>query len=163
MRETRFFRFLSCSPEDTLAIARALGEVLAPGDVVGLTGDLGAGKTLFCKGVGEALGVSPDRIVSPSFVIVPEHRGRLPFTHVDVYRLDTVREAEEIGLDETFSGEGVCLVEWAEKVTQLLPTDCVRVTFTVSDGDRREIAVAAPDQPRFETFRARSQRFQPGG
>ena len=102
-------------------------------------------------------------LISPSFVIVTEHRGRLPLTHVDVYRLDTVREAEEIGLDETFSGEGVCVVEWAEKVTELLPTDCVRVTFTVSDGDRREIAVAAPDQPRFETFRARSQRFQPGG
>ena len=153
----------SDSPEDTLEIARALGEILAPGDVVALTGDLGAGKTLFCKGVGEALGVSPDRIVSPSFVIVTEHRGRLPFTHVDVYRLDTVREAEEIGLDETFAGEGVCVVEWAEKVMELLPRDCVRVTFTVSDGDRREIAVAAPDQPRFETFRARSQRFQPGG
>jgi tRNA threonylcarbamoyladenosine biosynthesis protein TsaE len=156
--------FESRSPEDTLAIARALGEVMEPGDVVALTGDLGAGKTLFCKGVGEALGVSPDRIVSPSFVIVTEHRGRLPFTHVDVYRLDTVREAEEIGLDETFAGrEGICVVEWAEKVTELLPTDCIRVTFTVSGRDRREIAVAAPDQPRFETFRARSQRFQPGG
>src|SRR5512139_4203467 len=104
--------FSSDSPGDTLEIARALGEVLAPGDVVALTGDLGAGKTLFCKGVGEALGVSPDRIVSPSFVIVTEHRGRLPLTHVDVYRLDTVREAEEIGLDETLAGEGACVVEW---------------------------------------------------
>jgi tRNA threonylcarbamoyladenosine biosynthesis protein TsaE len=153
----------SGSPEDTLAIARALGEVLAPGDVVALTGELGAGKTVFCKGVGEALGIPPDRILSPSFTIVTEHRGRLPLTHVDVYRLDTVREAEEIGLDETLAGEGVCVVEWAEKVTELLPTDCVKVTFTISGGDRREIAVAVPDQPRFETFRARSKRFQPGG
>jgi tRNA threonylcarbamoyladenosine biosynthesis protein TsaE len=153
----------SGSPEDTLEIARALGEVLGPGDVVALAGDLGAGKTLFCKGVGEALGVPPDRIVSPSFVIATEHRGRLPFTHVDVYRLGSVREAEEIGLSETFSGDGVCVVEWAEKVTELLPTDSIRVTFTVSDGDRRSIEVAVPDQPRFEPFRARSQRFQPGG
>jgi tRNA threonylcarbamoyladenosine biosynthesis protein TsaE len=153
----------SGSPGDTLAIARALGEILAPGDVVGLTGELGAGKTLFCKGVGESLGIPPDRVLSPSFTIVTEHRGRLPLTHVDVYRLDTVREAEEIGLDETFSGHGVCVVEWAEKVSELLPRDCVRVTFTVSGGDRREITVVAPDQPRFETFRARSQRFQPGG
>ena len=157
------FGLFSTSPADTLAIARALGEVLAPGDVVALTGDLGAGKTLFCKGVGEALGIPADKIVSPSFTIVTEHWGRLPLAHVDVYRLDTLREAEEIGLDETFSGDGVCVVEWAEKVKELLPTDCVRVTFTVSGGDRREIAVAAPDQPRFETFRARSQRFQPGG
>ncbi len=149
--------------EDTLAIARALGEVLEPGDVVALTGDLGAGKTLFCKGIGEALGVPPDRIVSPSFVIATEHQGRLAFTHVDVYRLGSLREALEIGLDETMAGSGVCVVEWAEKVTELLPTDCIRVTFTVSGGDRRGISVVAPDQPRFEPFRVRSQRFQPGG
>ena len=153
----------SNSPEDTLAIARALGEVLEPGDVVALTGELGAGKTLFCKGVGEAIGIRPDTIVSPSFTIVTEHRGRLPLTHVDVYRLATRREAEEIGLSETFSGEGVCVVEWAEKVRELLPTDCVWVTFSLSGGDRRGITVLAPDRPRFETFRARSQRFHPGG
>jgi tRNA threonylcarbamoyladenosine biosynthesis protein TsaE len=156
--------FSSGSPEDTIAIARALAEVLEPGDVVALTGDLGAGKTLFCKGIGEALGVPPDRVVSPSFTIVTEHAGRIPLTHVDVYRLDSLREAEEIGLDETFAGrEGICVVEWAEKVTELLPTGCIRVTFTISGGDRRGIAVAAPDQPRFETFRARAQRFQSGG
>jgi len=156
-------RLSSGSPEDTLAIARALGEVLEPGDVVALTGDLGAGKTVFCKGVGEALGIPPGRIVSPSFTIVTEHRGRLPLTHVDVYRLATQREALEIGLDETFSGEGVCVVEWAEKVMELLPTDCIRVRFTISGGDRRGIAVTAPDQPRFRNFRARAQRFHPGG
>ena len=157
------FEFLSTSPEDTLAIACALGEVLEAGDVVALTGDLGAGKTLFCKGVGEALGVPPGRIVSPSFTIVTEHRGRIPLTHVDVYRLDTLREAEEIGLSETFSGAGVCVVEWAEKVRELLPTDCVWVILAISGDDRRGITVLAPDQPRFDAFRARSQRFQPGG
>lgn len=153
----------SASPEDTLAIARALGETLAPGDVVALTGELGAGKTLFCKGIGEALGIPPEKVVSPSFTIVTEHEGRIPLTHVDVYRLSSLREAEEIGLSETLAGRGVCVVEWAEKIAELLPTNCIRVTFTVSDGDRRGIAVAVPDQPRFEPFRARSQRFQPGG
>lgn len=153
----------SGSPEDTLAIARALGELLAPGDVVALTGDLGAGKTLFCKGIGEALGIPPGNVVSPSFTIVTEHSGRLPLTHVDVYRLDSVREAEEIGLAETLSGDGVCVVEWAEKVTELLPMDSIRVTFMVSGVDRRGITVHAPDQPRFRGFAARSQRFHPGG
>jgi tRNA threonylcarbamoyladenosine biosynthesis protein TsaE len=153
----------SRSPEDTLEIARALGSCLADGDLVALTGDLGAGKTLFCKGVGEALGIPPGRIASPTFTIVTRHEGPLPLTHVDVYRLDTVREAEEIGLDETFSGPGVCVVEWAEKVTELLPTDCIRVTFTISDEDERVIAVSVPDQPRFRGFHSRSQRFQPGG
>jgi len=74
---------LSSCEENTLEIARALGEILGPGDVVALTGDLGAGKTVFCKGVGEALGISPTRIVSPSFTIVTEHPGRLALCHVD--------------------------------------------------------------------------------
>jgi len=150
-------------PEDTLAIARALGSCLAGGDLVALTGDLGAGKTLFCKGIGESLGISPGNITSPSFTIATRHEARLPLTHVDVYRLESVVEALEIGLDEMFAGEGVCVVEWAEKVTELLPTDCVRVTFTISDEDERAISVSAPDQPRFHGFLSRSQRFQPGG
>ena len=156
-------RLHSGSPEDTLAIARALGGVLRPGDVVALHGDLGAGKTLFCKGVGEALGIPSERIVSPTFTIVTEHAGPVPLTHIDVYRLSGAREAEEIGMRELLSGDGVCLVEWAEKIAELLPMDCVQVTFTISGDDRREIAIDAPDHPRFDGLRARSQRFHPGG
>jgi len=156
-------RFTANSPADTLAIAKALGGVLRPGDVVALTGDLGAGKTLFCKGVGGALGIPPDRIVSPTFTIVTEHAGPVPLTHVDLYRLDTARDAEEIGIPELLSGEGVCLVEWGEKIAGLLPTDCIQVTFSISGDDRREIVIIAPDHPRLDDFRVRSQRFQPGG
>jgi len=151
------------SPEDTLAIARALGAGLRPGDVVALYGDLGAGKTLFCKGVGEALGIPPDRIVSPTFTIVTEHAGTVPLTHIDVYRLAGALEADEIGMRELLSGDGVCLVEWAEKIEELLPTNCVRVRFSFSGDDCREIAITAPDLPGFDEFRARSIRFQPGG
>ena len=149
------------SPEDTLEIARALGACLRPGDVVGLTGDLGAGKTLFCKGVGEALGIPPDRIVSPTFTIVTEHAGPVPLTHIDAYRLSGAREADEIGMRELLSGDGVCLVEWAEKIAELLPTDCIQVKFSFAGDDRREISIAAPDLPGFDDFRARSRRFQP--
>jgi tRNA threonylcarbamoyladenosine biosynthesis protein TsaE len=155
-------RFTSTSPEDTLAIARALGAALRPGDVVALYGDLGAGKTLFCKGVGEALGIPPDRILSPTFTIVTEHAGPVPLTHIDVYRLAGRREADEIGMRELLSGDGVCLVEWADKIEELLPTDCIQVKFSFLGDDRREIAIAAPDFPEFEDFRARSIRFQPG-
>jgi tRNA threonylcarbamoyladenosine biosynthesis protein TsaE len=163
MCEKGHLLFTSISSEDTLEIARALGGSLRPGDVVGLTGDLGAGKTLFCKGVGEALGIPPDRIVSPTFTIVTEHEGRIPLTHIDVYRLAGARDADEIGMRELLSGDAVCLVEWAEKITELLPTDCIQVTFTISGDDRREIAIDAPDLPRFDDFRARSRRFQSGG
>jgi len=161
--EKQHLRFTSESPEDTLAIARELGAALRPGDVVALYGDLGAGKTLFCKGVGEALGIPPDRILSPTFTIVTEHPGPVPLTHIDVYRLSGAREADEIGMREILSGDGVCLVEWAEKIEKLLPLDCIQVRFSFSGDDRREIAIAAPDLPGFDGFRARSLRFQPGG
>lgn len=154
---------LSSGEEDTLFVARALGAVLAPGDLVALTGDLGAGKTIFCKGVGEALGVPPSRIVSPSFTIVTEHRGRLPVSHVDVYRLSSGREALDIGLDEILSGDHVYLVEWAEKILFLLPNDRIQVTFLISGGNRRRLTITLPDDPRFSEFRSRVKPLASGG
>src|SRR3989337_2576207 len=94
---------LSSCEEDTLEIARAMGEILGPGAVVALTGDLGAGKTVLCKGAGEALGIPPTRIVSPSFTIVTEHQGRLALCHVDVYRLSSEAKAHAYGLAEMLS------------------------------------------------------------
>src|SRR4030065_943698 len=102
---------LSSCEEATLKSGRALGEILVPGDVVALTGELGAGKTVFCKGVGEAFGISPARIVSPSFTIVTEHPGRVALCHVDVYRLSSEAEAQDIGLDEILCGDRACVVE----------------------------------------------------
>lgn len=155
----------SSSEADTRAIARALGAVLVPGDVVALVGDLGAGKTVFCKGLAEALGIPPDRVVSPSFTIVTEHAGRMPLRHVDVYRLSSVREAEEIGLEEIVRTDGVCVVEWAEKIGILLPNDRIQVTFLFSEegGDRRRLLVSAGDSPRFHEFLSRCRPFTTGG
>jgi len=154
---------LSSQEVDTLFVARTLGSILKPGDVVALTGDLGAGKTVFCKGVGEALGIPADRILSPSFTIVSEHQGRLPLCHVDVYRLSSEEEALDIGIDEILSGDRVCLVEWAEKIRFLLPTDCIRVTFSILGGDRRRISLSVPDEPRFVTALSRIRPLIPGG
>ncbi len=153
----------SSSVEDTLGIARELGAVLRSGDVVALSGGLGAGKTVFCKGIGEALGIPPERIVSPSFTIVTEHRGRLPLYHVDVYRLSGVREAEGIGLDELFYGEGVCVVEWAEKIASLLPNRCIHVKFFILDESGRTLTVTAEDSQEMREFSARCKRHLPGG
>lgn len=157
---------VSRSESDTRAIARILGESLQGGDVVSLAGDLGAGKTLFCKGIGEALGIPPARIVSPSFVLVTEHReGRIPFFHLDAYRLGSVREAGEAGLEDRFRGEGICAVEWAERLGNLLPNDCIRVTFLISEERDRErtIRVETPDSARFLRFHARVAPFAAGG
>lgn len=156
----------SRSESDTLEIAEALGSFLGPGDVVALTGDLGAGKTVFCKGIGEALGIPAARITSPSFTIVTEHPGgRIPFRHVDLYRLDSEREAEEIGLEEAFGEAGACAVEWAERIENLLPTGCIRVTLLVSDEreEDRRITVEATDSPRIRSFRSRIEPFILGG
>lgn len=154
---------LSSREEDTIHVGRALGNILEPGDVVALTGDLGAGKTIFCKGVGEAIGIPSDRIVSPSFTIVTEHRGRLPLSHIDVYRLSSEEEALDIGLDEIVSGNRVCLVEWAEKIRILLPNDCIRITFHILREETRRLSVEAGDGPRFGTFLSHIKHLIPGG
>jgi tRNA threonylcarbamoyladenosine biosynthesis protein TsaE len=154
--------YSSCE-EDTMAIARALGAVLVPGDVVALSGDLGAGKTVFCKGVGEAIGIPADRIVSPSFTIVTEHAGAVPFLHVDVYRLSSEREADDIGLEEILNGEGVCLVEWAEKIATMLPKSCIKVKFLFSDEGGRRLILDAEDTPRIRGFVHRCRRYLTGG
>jgi tRNA threonylcarbamoyladenosine biosynthesis protein TsaE len=155
--------FYSSCEEDTLEIARALGAVLVPGDVVALSGDLGAGKTVFCKGVGEALGIPADRIVSPSFTIVTEHPAVVPFLHVDVYRLSSEREAADIGLEEVLNGEGICLVEWAEKIAAMLPNSCIKVKFSFLAVGGRRLILDAEDTPRIRGFVNRCRRYLAGG
>ena len=156
---------VSGSPEDTFEIARLLGEILQAGDVIALTGDLGAGKTCFSKGIGAALGISPDRVASPTFIISTRHEGgAVPLIHVDVYRLESAREAVDIGLDETFYDEkGVCVVEWAEKVEDLLPTDSIRVTFEITGENTRKIVFSGPEQDRLALFREQTAGFRPRG
>lgn len=109
------------SPEETFAIAKRLGEQAQPGTVYTLTGDLGVGKTVFAQGLASGLGIE-EAINSPTFTIVQVYdEGRLPFYHFDVYRIGDIEEMEEIGYEDYFYGDGVCLVEWAELIEELLP------------------------------------------
>lgn len=109
------------SPEETFALAKKLGETAAPGTVYTLTGDLGVGKTVFAQGLAEGLGIT-EPINSPTFTIVQVYdQGRLPFYHFDVYRIGDIEEMDEIGYEDYFYGDGVCLVEWAELIGELLP------------------------------------------
>lgn len=109
------------APEETFTLAKQLGEAAEPGMVFTLTGDLGVGKTVFAQGLAEGLGIT-EPINSPTFTIVQVYdEGRLPFYHFDVYRIGDVEEMDEIGYEDYFYGDGVCLIEWAELIKEILP------------------------------------------
>ena len=128
---------VSTSPDETRRAGETLAQMLGPGDVVALTGELGAGKTCFVQGVVRGLGVTTPA-TSPTFVLVNEYRGRLPIHHVDAYRIDTLTELVDLGLLELFDGDGVTLVEWADKLDALLPARAVAVSIEgVGDEPRR--------------------------
>ena len=119
-------KFESFSAEETYALGKKLGEEAKPGAVYCLSGDLGVGKTVFTKGFAVGLGVT-DTVNSPTFTIVQEYKGRLPFYHFDVYRIEEPEEMEEIGYEDYFFGDGVCMIEWAELIEELLPEEAVKV------------------------------------
>ncbi|MBR2970713.1 MAG: tRNA (adenosine(37)-N6)-threonylcarbamoyltransferase complex ATPase subunit type 1 TsaE [Clostridia bacterium] len=118
-----------------------LGERLVGGEIILLSGDLGAGKTVFTRGVAAALGIT-DSIVSPTFTLMNCYEGRLKLYHYDAYRLDSAEQAEERGLTEFFgASDGVCIIEWPEKIAEAIPEDVIRVTIKYIDEQKREITI----------------------
>ncbi|MBE5731125.1 MAG: tRNA (adenosine(37)-N6)-threonylcarbamoyltransferase complex ATPase subunit type 1 TsaE [Clostridiales bacterium] len=118
-----------------------LGERLVGGEIILLNGDLGAGKTVFTRGVAAALGIT-DSIVSPTFTLMNCYEGRLKLYHYDAYRLDSAEQAEERGLTEFFgASDGVCIIEWPEKISEAIPQDVIRVTIKYIDEQKREITI----------------------
>ena len=130
------------APAETLALGRRLADALAPGAVLALYGDLGAGKTHLVKGLCEGLGVDPDGVASPTFTLLHEYAGRLPVYHFDAYRLERPEQFAALGPDEYFDGGGVSVVEWPERVEAFLPADAVRLRLTHLGPTRRRIARA---------------------
>ena len=109
------------SPEETFELGRRMGEAAYPGQIICLNGDLGVGKTVFTQGLARGLGIE-EPVSSPTFTIVQEYdTGRLPFYHFDVYRIGDVSEMDEIGYEDCFFGEGVSLIEWPERIEEILP------------------------------------------
>ena len=132
--------YLCNRPEATHAAGELLAALLEPGDVIGLVGDLGAGKTLFVQGLGAGMGLPADvRVTSPTFALVNEYRGgRLPIVHIDLYRLEAEAELEHIGLDELLEGPGVAAVEWCERFP-VLPDDHLLITIEIEGESRRRL------------------------
>lgn len=123
---TRLIELITTDPTQTRAVAQVVAGVVVGGDVIALTGELGAGKTCFVQGAAAALGVT-ERVTSPSFLLRKDYRGRLDVMHLDVYRLETLQQALEIGFDDALAGEGVAFVEWGDAMAPLLPPDHLEV------------------------------------
>jgi tRNA threonylcarbamoyladenosine biosynthesis protein TsaE len=129
--------FASKHPSETRRLAAEFALSTREGDVIVLTGDLGAGKTEFVKGLAHGLG-SSQPVSSPTFTLVQEYRGgRLPLFHMDFYRLESEAELIEIGLDDYLSAGGVCVIEWGEKFSSSLPPDFTTVSIRLGEGDER--------------------------
>lgn len=126
-------------PDETRAFGREVGERLSAGDFLALSGPLGAGKTVFAKGVAEGLGIDPAGVASPSFVLLRIHRGRIPLYHLDAYRLKSVSELREVGLPDLIGGDGAVLLEWAERVREAVPAGAAWIQLRNLGGNRREI------------------------
>lgn len=131
----REVRLVSRSPAQTRRIAATVAGALRLGDVVALTGELGAGKTCFVQGAAAALGV-PDRVTSPSFVLRREYQGRVPVLHLDVYRLSTLQEVLDIGYEEALDRDWVTFIEWGDAMSPLLPVDHLEVEFRLPEPDQ---------------------------
>ncbi len=137
------------APEETFALGKKIGRAAGPGQIYTLTGDLGVGKTVFTQGVAAGLDIE-EPISSPTFTIIQVYEeGRLPFYHFDVYRIGDIEEMEEIGYDDYFFGQGICLIEWADLIEEILPENLIRVTIEkdLARGfDYRKITISGLDE-----------------
>jgi len=135
---------VSCESETaTRNFARRVGAVARPGLVVALVGDLGAGKTRLVQSAAEGLGVDPSVVNSPTFVLIQEYAGRLPVYHFDTYRLKDFDEFLELGADEYLSSDGVCFVEWADRMDEVLPADRLTIQFEITGETTRMLRLSA--------------------
>lgn len=133
----------SASEAETIDLGRLLGELLAPGDVLALAGDLGSGKTWFTKGLALGLGVAAASVVtSPSFALVNEYEGRCPLYHMDAYRLNTLADFLAAGLEEYFYLGGVVVLEWGDRWPEILPGEALMIRLAITGPNSREIHLA---------------------
>jgi len=138
---------ISRSTEDTLLIGKIIGQCLTDGDIVALIGDLGTGKTCLTQGIARGLDVSESyAVASPTFTLINEYPGRHVLYHLDVYRLSGSRDLEEMGYEEYFYGRGVSVIEWAEKIADIIPDTAISIWITFLDEHSRRIKISASEK-----------------
>ena len=146
---------------ETIQIGKWVGSQLSAGDVVALFGDLGTGKTHFIKGLAAGVaGIKPDDVSSPSFTLINEYEGRVPFYHIDLYRLISETEAEELGIEEYLHGKGITAIEWADKIPSLLPREVldIRIQYT---GERSRSVELSGRGIRYEDLVKKIESLEP--
>jgi len=135
-------KIITKSADETVKLGKKIGAFLLPNDVVALTGQLGAGKTTLIQGLAQGIGVK-DYVTSPTFILINEYEGLIPLFHVDLYRLNDVSEVEDLGIEEYFTRDGACVIEWAEKLGELRPKQAHEITIKVNSDTEREICVSS--------------------
>jgi len=142
-RHQKNWSCLTRSVEETHALGSLLGQFAAAGTVLALTGQLGARKTHLTQGIALGLGIDRKLVNSPTFALIQEYAGRLPVFHFDTYRLRSTDEFLELGFDEYLAAQGVCIIEWANRVREVLPRDCLNITLTVETETIRRLEFQA--------------------
>lgn len=132
--------FVTHSEEETVLLGKKLGEKLKKSDVVALDGTLAAGKTYFTKGIALGLKIQ-EEITSPTFTVISEYSGRLPLYHMDIYRLAGEEDFLNIGAEDMLYGNGVCVIEWSEKIKEILPKNTISVKISINSNNSRSISI----------------------
>jgi len=139
-------QIISVSDQKTREIARSIGEKLREGDILALSGELGSGKTCFTGGLARGLGVDEKyQITSPTFTLINEYPGKHRLYHFDIYRIKDYTEFEDLGYEEYFSGQGIVIIEWAEKIAEKLPDETFLINFEYVDENKRRIIIEGPE------------------
>ncbi len=146
----------SCSARETKAWGRRLASLLSGGELLGLSGELGAGKTCFIKGLARGLNLPEERVLSPTFTMIQEHHGRLPLYHIDLYRLEET-DVDELGLREYLFSSGVAAVEWFERLREASELNCLQIRISYDGANYRKIELIASDE-RYESLLHRLQQ-----
>ena len=152
--ENRNSNFKTESPEETQALGEQIGKTLKQGDVIALIGDLGTGKTCLTQGIARGVGISSDEVVnSPSYILINEYNGKIPIYHIDLYRLEDSAEIAELGLSEYIEGDGICIIEWAERMADALPDTAIKIHITLAEASGNERLAPIPQSPADENIR----------